>query len=187
MDPTALVESATVDTATVVPDDSGFGHFSAVYTCSATAARVHVCPDTGKVTIRDWASAEDVGRILHPKLLEGQIQGGTAQGIGFALGEELIFDESGTLLNGSMVDYQVPTAPMVPPLHGGVAIETHDPGHPFGHKGVGESGITPAAAAIACAVLDATGAAVTTLPLSAERVYRARRTQERGEDTTFVS
>lgn len=177
MDPTALVQSATVDTATVVPDAAGFGHFSAVYTCSATAARVHVAPSTGKVTVLDWASAEDVGRILHPKLLEGQLQGGTAQGIGFALGEELLFDESGTLLNGSMVDYQVPTAPMIPPLHNSLPIETHDPGSPYGHKGVGESGITPAAAAIACAVLDATGAAVTSLPLTPERVLRAAREQ----------
>jgi carbon-monoxide dehydrogenase large subunit len=173
MDPTALVVSATSDTKTVVPDDRGFGNFSAVYCCSATATRVHVSKETGKITVLDWVSAEDVGRVLHPKLLEGQIHGGTAQGIGFALGEELAFDEAGNLLNGSMVDYQVPTAPMIPPLHNSMPIETHDPGHPLGHKGVGESGITPAAAAIACAVLDATGAAVTTLPLSPERVLEA--------------
>jgi CO/xanthine dehydrogenase Mo-binding subunit len=173
MDPTALIASATVDPASVVPDADGYGHFSAVYTCSATAAKVHVSRETGKITVLDWASAEDVGRVLHPKLLEGQIHGGTAQGIGFALGEELLFDDSGTLLNGSMVDYQVPTAPMIPPLHKSIAIESHDPGHPLGHKGIGESGITPAAAAIACAVLDAVGVAVTTLPLSPQRVAAA--------------
>jgi carbon-monoxide dehydrogenase large subunit len=173
MEPGALVATASSDTETVVPDADGFGHFSAVYSCSATAARVHVSPETGKITVLDWAAAEDVGRVLHPKLLEGQIHGGTAQGIGYALGEELLFDDAGTLLNGSMVDYQVPTAPMIPPLHKSIPIETHDPGHPLGHKGIGESGITPAAAAIACAVLDAVGAAVTTLPLTPERVLAA--------------
>jgi carbon-monoxide dehydrogenase large subunit len=168
--PGALVATASFDTPTVVPDRSGFGNFSAVYTCSATAAHVRVDRDTGQVEVVDWASAEDVGRVLHPKLLEGQIHGGTAQGIGYALGETLLFDESGTLLNGSMVDYQVPTAPSLPILDKMVAIETHDAAHPLGHKGVGESGVTPAAAAIACAVLDAIGRPVTTLPLTPERV-----------------
>jgi carbon-monoxide dehydrogenase large subunit len=173
MTPSALVASATTDTETVVPDENGYGHFSATYTCSATAAHVHVSPETGRITILDWASAEDVGRVLHPKLLEGQVHGGTAQGIGYALGEDLIFDDSGTLVNGSMVDYQVPTAPMIPPLHKSTPLETYDPGHPLGHKGVGESGVTPAAAAIACAVLDAIGSPVTSLPLTPEKVVAA--------------
>jgi CO/xanthine dehydrogenase Mo-binding subunit len=173
MDPSALVASATYDTPTDVPDASGFGHFSAVYSCSATAAHVRVDPHTGVITILDWASAEDVGRVLHPKLLEGQVHGGIVQGIGYALGEELMFDEAGTLLNGSMVDYQVPTTPSVPRLDKTFLIETHDPAHPLGHKGVGESGITPAAAAIACAVYDAIGHPVTTLPLTPERVLAA--------------
>jgi len=144
-----------------------------VYTCSATAAHIRVDPDTGKVRVLDWASAEDVGRVLHPKLLEGQIHGGTAQGIGYALGETLLFDESGTLLNGSMVDYQVPTAPSLPAFDKAIVIETHDQAHPLGHKGIGESGVTPAAAAIACAVLDAIGQPVATLPLTPERVLAA--------------
>jgi aerobic carbon-monoxide dehydrogenase large subunit len=173
MSPSSLIATASFDTPTDVPDETGYGHFSTVYTCSATAAHVRVDPDTGKVHILDWVSAEDVGRVLHPKLLEGQIHGGTAQGIGYALGETLLFDESGTLLNGSMVDYQVPTAPSLPSLHKTVAIETHDPAHPFGHKGVGESGVTPAAAALACAVLDAIGRPVTTLPLTPERILTA--------------
>lgn len=172
-DPSALVASATFDTPTDVPDASGFGHFSTVYSCSATAAHVRVDPHTGVVTVLDWASAEDVGRVLHPKLLEGQIHGGIVQGIGYALGEELLFDESGTLLNGSMVDYQVPTAPSVPRLDKTFPIETHDPAHPLGHKGVGESGVTPPAAAIACAVYDAIGRPVTRLPLTPERVLAA--------------
>jgi aerobic carbon-monoxide dehydrogenase large subunit len=171
--PAALVATASFDTPTVVPDRSGFGNFSTVYTCSATAAHVRVDGDTGKVEVLDWASAEDVGRVLHPKLMEGQIHGGTAQGIGYALGETLLFDESGTLVNGSMVDYQVPTAPSLPSLDKVVAIESHDKAHPLGHKGIGESGVTPAAAAIACAVFDAIGRPVATLPLTPERVLAA--------------
>jgi aerobic carbon-monoxide dehydrogenase large subunit len=171
--PSALVATASFDTPTAVPDQNGFGNFSTVYTCSATAAHVRVDRDTGKIEVLDWASAEDVGRILHPALMEGQIHGGTAQGIGYALGETLLFDESGTLLNGSMVDYQVPTAPGLPAMDKVVAIETHDRAHPLGHKGIGESGVTPAAAAIACAVLDAIGRPVTTLPLTPERVLAA--------------
>lgn len=172
LSPSALVATASFDTPTEVPDDDGYGHFSTVYTCSATAAHVRVDPDTGKVRILGWASAEDVGRVLHPKLLEGQIHGGTAQGIGYGLGETLLFDESGTLLNGSMVDYQVPTAPSLPALDKVITLETYDAAHPLGVKGIGESGVTPAAAAIACAVLDATGQAVTRLPLTPERVLR---------------
>ena len=172
-EPSALVVTASYDTPTEVPDDHGHGNFSAVYTCSATAAHVRVDPATGQVQILDWASAEDVGRILHPKLLEGQIHGGTAQGIGYALGETLLFDDGGTLLNGSMADYQVPTAPSLPPLDKVIAIETHDATHPLGHKGIGESGVTPAAAAVACAVLDAIGRPVSTLPITPERVLHA--------------
>ena len=87
---------------------------------------VEVDPSTGKVTILDWASAEDVGRAINPDLLKGQLQGGVAQGIGFALGEDLIFDESGTVLNPSMADYQVPTAPQVPLIEDKLmAIEAH--------------------------------------------------------------
>lgn len=171
--PGALVATASFDTPTVVPDGTGYGNFSATYTCSATATHVRVDPDTGRVEILDWASAEDVGRVLHPKLMEGQIHGGTAQGIGYALGETLLFDESGTLLNGSMVDYQVPTAPSLPAMDKTIAIETHDKAHPLGHKGIGESGVTPAAAAIGCAVFDAIGRPVTTLPLTPERVLAA--------------
>jgi aerobic carbon-monoxide dehydrogenase large subunit len=175
MDTSALTVTASHDTACVVPDKNGFGNFAANYTCSATVAFVEVDPASGKVSVLDWASAEDVGRVLHPDLLEGQIQGGIAQGIGYALGEGLFFDSAGTLLNGSIADYQVPTAPMIPPFDHRklVAIESHDPTYPMGQKGIGESGMTPAAAAVACAVLDAVGVAITTLPLSPDKIHAA--------------
>jgi carbon-monoxide dehydrogenase large subunit len=175
MDTSALTVTASYDTPCVVPDKNGYGNFAANYTCSATVAFVEVDPASGKVSVLDWSSAEDVGRVLHPDLLEGQIQGGIAQGIGYALGEGLLFDSSGTVVNASFADYQVPTAPMIPTFDRRklVAIESHDPTYPMGQKGIGESGMTPAAAAVACAVLDAVGVAITTLPLSPEKIHAA--------------
>ena len=174
METGALVATASYDAPCEVPDERGYGSFAANYTCSATIAFVEVDADTGKVRVLDWSSAEDAGRTLHPDLLEGQVQGGIAQGIGYALGEDLLFDPSGTMLNPSMVDYQVPTAPEVPPLEGRLRVlESHDPAHPMGNKGIGESGVTPAAAAIANAVFDAIGVPVTSLPLTPEKVLDA--------------
>ena len=174
MECTALVASASFDTPSDVPDENGNGNFAANYTTSSTMVVVEVDPSTGKVTILDWASAEDVGRAINPDLLKGQLQGGIAQGIGFALGEDLIFDESGTVLNPSMADYQVPTAPQVPLIEDKImAIESLDPTYPLQHKGIGESGITPAAAAIANAVFDAIGVPITTLPITPEKVLAA--------------
>jgi aerobic carbon-monoxide dehydrogenase large subunit len=169
----ALSVTASYDAPCVVPDERGYGNFAANYTCSSTAAFVEVDPVSGKVTILDWASTEDVGRVMHPAMLEGQVQGGTAQGIGYALGEDQMFDEAGVMVNASMVDYQVPTAAMIPTLDKIMAIESFDPTHPLGNKGIGESGITPCAAAVACAVFDAIGVPITSLPLSPEKVAAA--------------
>jgi carbon-monoxide dehydrogenase large subunit len=181
----ALVATASYDTPSEVPDRNGYGNFAANYSCSATIAFVEVDPATGKVTVLDWSSAEDAGQVLHPDLLKGQVQGGIAQGIGYALGEELLFDESGTMLNPSMVDYQVPTAPEVPLIEAKLhALASDDPAHPLHNKGIGESGVTPAAAAIANAVHDAIGVPVTSLPLTPEKVLAAiqrRQAAERGE------
>jgi CO/xanthine dehydrogenase Mo-binding subunit len=174
MEPGSLVVTASYDTASEVPGPNGCGNFSANYTCSSTIAVVDVDPDTGRIEVVDWASAEDVGRALNPELVTTQIQGGIAQGIGYALGETLLFDEAGTVMNASMVDYQVPTAPMIPMIEQRLFhVESHDPAHPLRHKGIGESGITPPAAAIACAVYDAIGVPITSLPLTPEKVVRA--------------
>ena len=174
MEPTALKATASYDTPCEVPDERGYGNFSANYTCSSTFAFVEVDPETGKVTVLDWSSAEDVGRAINPDLVTGQIQGGIAQGIGYALGEDLIFDDSGVLMNPTMIDYQVPTAPQIPLIEEKlITIESHDPTHPLAIKGIGESGITPAAGAIACAVYDAIGTPITSLPITPEAVLDA--------------
>ena len=173
-EPAALVASASYDTPSTVPDANGYGNFAANYTCSSTAAVIDVDPETGVVSIVDWASAEDVGRVLNPELLTTQIQGGIVQGIGYALGETLRFDEAGTVMNASMVDYQVPTAPMIPRIEDKLFhLESGDPTHPMRQKGIGESGITPPAAAIACAVYDAIGVPITSLPITPEKVLMA--------------
>jgi carbon-monoxide dehydrogenase large subunit len=178
MEPGALVATASYDTPSEVPGLDGRGNFAANYTCSSTIAVVDVDVDTGRVSVVDWASAEDVGRALNPELVTTQIQGGIAQGIGYALGETLLFDEAGTVMNASMVDYQVPTAPMIPMIEEHLFhVESHDPAHPMQHKGIGESGITPPAAAIACAVFDAIGAPITSLPITPERVLAAIRSR----------
>jgi CO/xanthine dehydrogenase Mo-binding subunit len=182
-EPSALVATASYDTPSTVPDANGYGNFAANYSCSSTAAVVDVDPENGLVTIVDWASAEDVGRVLNPELLVTQIQGGIVQGIGYALGETLRFDEAGTVMNASMVDYQVPTAPMIPRIEDKLFhVESGDPTHPMRNKGIGESGITPPAAAIACAVYDAIGVPITSLPITPEKVLEAIHASRRRTD-----
>ena len=170
---TALVATETHDTPSEVPDANGYGNFAGNYTCSATVAVIEVDPETGKITVTDWSSVEDVGRVLHPDMLEGQVQGGIAQGIGYALGEDLLIDDNGVVLNASMADYQVPTAPQIPVLDKLFSIESRDPTYPLEIKGIGESGVSSPAAAIASAVYDAIGVPITSLPLSPEKVLEA--------------
>ena len=144
-EPSAIVATASYDSPSEVPDADGRGSFAANYTCSSTIAVVDVDPETGQVTIVDWTSAEDVGRALNPDIVTTQIQGGLAQGIGFALGEELVLDERGGVLNGSMTEYQVPTCPGIPLIEDKLFhVESRDPTHPLGQKGIGESGINAA-------------------------------------------
>jgi CO/xanthine dehydrogenase Mo-binding subunit len=130
---------------------------------------VEVDPDTGKVTILRYTAVQDVGTAIHPSYVEGQIQGGVAQGIGWALNEEYFYDESGRMLNASFLDYRMPTALDVPPIDT-IIVEVPNPGHPYGVRGVGEVPIVPPLAAIANAIADATGHRFTALPISPRRV-----------------
>jgi len=128
--------------------------------------------ETGKVTILRYTAAQDVGRAIHPSYVEGQIQGGVAQGIGWALSEEYVYDDEGHLLNASLLDYRMPTAldlPMIEP----VIVEVPNPNHPFGVKGVGEVPIVPPAAAIANAIYQAIGVRITTLPMKPAVILKA--------------
>src|SRR5262245_8418112 len=117
---------------------------------------VEVDPETGKVTILRYTAVQDAGRAIHPSYVEGQMQGGVAQGIGWALNEEYAYDERGHLTNASFLDYRMPTALDLPMIET-VIVEVPNPGHPYGVRGVGEVPIVPPPAAIANAVYRAVG------------------------------
>ena len=133
---------------------------------------VEVDPETGRVTVLRFVAAQDAGRAIHPSYVEGQMQGGVVQGIGWALNEEYIYDEDGRLSNPGFLDYRVPVTSDVPMIEP-VVVEVPNPNHPFGVKGVGEVSICPPMAAIANAVADAVGRRMRELPMSPPKVLEA--------------
>jgi CO/xanthine dehydrogenase Mo-binding subunit len=135
-------------------------------------ADVEVDTDTGKVEILRFTVVQDAGRAIHPSYVEGQMQGGAVQGIGWALNEEYVYNDKGQLLNGSFLDYRMPTSLDLPMIDTQI-VEVPNPGHPFGVRGVGEVPIVPPPAAIANAVYQATGLRLTDLPMSPPRVLKA--------------
>ena len=139
---------------------------------STQLADVEVDPETGKVTVLRYTIAQDVGRAIHPSYVEGQMQGGVVQGIGWALNEEYVYNEKGQLLNGSLLDYRMPTALDLPMIET-ILVEVPYPGHPYGVRGVGEVNIVPPAGAIANAIANATGVRMEQLPMSPDRLLEA--------------
>jgi CO/xanthine dehydrogenase Mo-binding subunit len=145
---------------------------------AAAGYGAHICdleidPETGRTTVLRYTAAQDVGRAIHPSYVEGQMQGGAAQGIGWALNEEYVYGPKGTLDNASFLDYRMPVASDLPMIDT-LLIETQpNPRHPFGAKGVGEVPIVPPLAAVANAVSHLVGKRMTTLPLSPARVLAA--------------
>jgi len=133
---------------------------------------VEVDPETGKVTILRYTAVQDVGRAIHPVQVEGQLQGGVVQGIGWALYEGYEYDGEGQMLNPTFLDYKLPTALDVPPIET-VIVEVPYPKHPYGARGVGETPIVPPPAAIANAIYRATGTRVCQLPMTAARVLES--------------
>jgi len=130
---------------------------------------VEVDPDTGKVQILRYTAAQDVGTAIHPSYVEGQIQGGAVQGIGWALNEEYWYDDQGSMRNATYLDYRIPTCYDVPMIDT-IVVEVPDPGHPYGVRGVGEVPICPPPAAIANAIYQAVGVRMHQLPMSPPRV-----------------
>ena len=128
--------------------------------------------DTGKVTILRYTAAQDVGRAIHPSYVEGQIQGGAAQGIGWALNEEYFMNDDGKLMNVSLLDYRMPTSLDLPMIEA-VIVEVPNPGHPYGVRGVGEVCIVPPLAAVANAIYDAIGIRMTELPMNPAAITKA--------------
>ncbi|MBQ11532.1 MAG: oxidoreductase [Planctomyces sp.] len=133
---------------------------------------VEVDPETGKVAILRYTALQDVGKAIHPSYVEGQIQGGAVQGIGWALNEEYVYNASGTMDNSSFLDYRMPTSLDLPMIET-VLVEVANPGHPFGLRGVGEVCIVPPMGAIANAIHDAVGVRMDVLPMSPGNVLEA--------------
>ena len=123
----------------------------------------------GKVKVLDIINVHDSGVLINPQLAEAQVHGGMSMGLGYALGEQLRFDDRGRPLNGNLLDYKLPTAMDTPELNVGF-VETIDPSGPYGNKSLGEPPAIPPAPAIRNAVLDATGVAVDSLPLNPQKL-----------------
>ena len=133
---------------------------------------VEVDPETGRTTVLRYLVVQDAGRAIHPSYVEGQFQGGAAQGIGWALNEEYIYGEDGRLQNAGFLDYRVPVASDLPMIDT-IIVEVPSDSHPFGVRGVGETGIAPPLPAIANAIADATGKRLRHLPISPPKLLKA--------------
>ncbi|KWW98232.1 carbon monoxide dehydrogenase [Carbonactinospora thermoautotrophica] len=170
---------ATFDTPTEREAPDGTGNLSVTYSTAAHAAHVRVDPETGRITVVDYAMAHDTGVVINPLVVEGQHQGGFLMGIGMALGEDYVYDDQGHLLTASFKDYQAPYATELPELTKIYEIPAPSKTIPGGQKGAGESGTGPVPAAIGNAVYDATGIRFTTLPITPERMLLALKEKER--------
>jgi CO/xanthine dehydrogenase Mo-binding subunit len=154
-----------VGRGTVNPTGAG-GSFS------GSLADVEVDPETGKVTVLRFTAFQDAGKAIHPSYVEGQMQGGSVQGIGWALNEEYFMNDGGTMVNSSLLDYRMPTSLDLPMIDT-VIVEVANPGHPFGVRGVGEANIVPPTPAIANAIYHATGVRLDELPMNPGAVMDA--------------
>lgn len=147
------------------------GHYAPTYACSATAASVSVDKETGVVTVKKIVSVHDVGIILDIGGIEAQVHGGIAQGLGYALYEDMVYDEKGILINPSFQDYIIPTIADIPKKIECVAVESGVvPTVPSGVKGVGETAMVCVAPAIANAIASVSGARVRSLPITPEKI-----------------
>jgi CO/xanthine dehydrogenase Mo-binding subunit len=152
------------------------------YSSGAHAAVVEVDPETGAVRILRYVAVDDCGTVINPMIVEGQVHGGIAHGIGNALLEEVVYDGGGQLATGTLMEYALPRADDVPSLEVHHVV-TPSPLNPLGVKGAGEGGTLPAPAAIANAIADALGprgVAVTEMPLTRERLWRLIRATSHG-------
>ena len=133
---------------------------------------VEVDPETGKVEVLRYTAVQDAGKAIHPGYVEGQIQGGVVQGIGWALNEGYQLNENGAMVNSSFLDYRMPTSLDLPMIDT-VIVEVANPAHPYGLRGVGEVPIVPPMAAISNAIYDAIGVRMNALPMSPDQVLEA--------------
>lgn len=144
---------------------------------AAPSFGVHICdtevdPETGKTTVTRYTVIQDAGKAIHPAYVEGQFQGGAAQGIGWALNEEYIYDDKGRLQNAGFLDYRIPVASDLPMLET-IIVEVPNPRHPYGVRGIGETPIVPPMAAIAASVRRSSGVRFFELPMSPPKILKA--------------
>ena len=168
-----IVGSGSFDADSVLPDSTRFGNESGAYNYGVQAAQVHVDPLTGQVKVLQMVVASDCGTVIYPIGAEGQVEGGLAQGIGYALTEGLQIDE-GRPINPNFSDYRIPSMRDMPPLQHAFA-DSYEPTGPFGAKGLGELNMDPTAAVINNAIFDAVGVRVKTLPITPEKILCALR------------
>ncbi len=128
--------------------------------------------EIGKVDVLSFTAIQDAGTAIHPAYVEGQMQGGAAQGLGWALNEEYIYDDNGVMENAGFLDYRIPVASDLPMIDTQI-IEVPNPSHPYGVRGVGETPIVAPLATAANAVRDATGIRMNDLPLSPPNILAA--------------
>src|SRR5215469_15524128 len=155
-----------------VSGQAGVSARGGVGTFAGCCVDVEVDPETGKVQILRATVAQDAGRAIHPSYVEGQMQGGTVQGIGWALNEEYVYDEKGNLKNAGFLDYRMPTCLDLPLIETRI-VEVPGPDNPLGIRGVGEVSIVPPPAAVANAVYRAIGVRINGLPMSPPNVLKA--------------
>jgi CO/xanthine dehydrogenase Mo-binding subunit len=160
------------------------GHFEATPEGAGVSFATHIVdaevdPETGKTSVVRYTVIQDAGKAIHPTYVEGQYQGGAAQGIGWALNEEYIYGDDGRLQNAVFLDYRIPVASDLPMIDT-VIVEVPNPGHPYGVRGVGETSICPPLAAIANAVSAAAGVRLRQLPMSPPRILEALEQKKHG-------
>ena len=158
------------------------GHFEATPEGAGVSFATHIVDaevdaETGQTKINRYTVIQDAGKAIHPSYVEGQYQGGAAQGIGWALNEEYIYGDDGRLQNSGFLDYRIPVASDLPMIDT-VIVEVPNPGHPYGVRGVGETSICPPLAAIANAVSNAAGVRLKELPMSPVKILEALENKE---------
>jgi carbon-monoxide dehydrogenase large subunit len=145
------------------------------------AAVVETDPETAEIKILRYCVVHDCGHLINPRIVEGQIHGGVAQGVGGALYERMEYDEHGQLLNASYMDFLMPFVTEVPDQVEIDHLETPSPLNPLGIKGAGEAGVIPGAAVIASAIEDAEGFQIRSMPISPSELFHLREAHARGE------
>jgi CO/xanthine dehydrogenase Mo-binding subunit len=139
---------------------------------AANIADVEVDPETGKVNILRYTAVQDAGKAIHPSYVEGQMQGGSVQGIGWGLNEEYSYTSDGRMANSTFLDYRIPTALDLPMIET-IIVEVPNPGHPYGVRGIGEASIAPPPATLSAAIKNAVGIDLTELPMRPDRIVAA--------------